>query len=236
MKAILVSILAVLACNFSHLQAAPTQFAIDLDSSRLGSSDVSGPFATQSGFTSWDVTTLATSGNTLTLDGLTFELFGFSAVNQSRVRTTGGGGGSYDSLLADFAYNEGAAGRAIGLRITGLEPATYQMQSWHYDSASTVLTTENFIRIEARNMGDSASTVTLLTRQPFGLDPLAFSFDVTAVGQIKEIIFREDDSATETDPTDQNRARLNGFIIVVPEPGSLSLLLLGAAALSFRRR
>jgi hypothetical protein len=236
MKRLLVGWVVALGCGFAGTaMAAPFYVAVDLDSSRLSGTDTSATFATQPGFTSWDVTTLvASGGNTLTLSGATFELFGFSAANQSRIRPTGGGGGTYDALLSDFVYNEGASGRAIGLRITGLDVGSYTMQSWHYDSTSSVTTTENFMRIEARTMGDAASTVTLVTKQPFGTEPVSFSFDVTAAGQVKEIIFREDDGPTATDPTDQNRARLNGFTLV-PEPSSLSLLLLAVGTFFMRR-
>lgn len=230
MKAHLVCLVAVFALVIPGSAYAAVNIAVDIDSTRLGSSDTSGALVTQPGFTSWDLTTVATSGNLKTIDGLTFEIFGLAAANQSRVRTAGGGGGPYDALLADFVYNEGAAGRAVGLRITGLAVGTYSMQSWHYDSST--LTSENFIQIEVRNQGGS-STI-LVDNRPFGTEAASFSFDVTEVGQVKEIIFREDDVATATDPVDSNRARLNGFTLT-PEPASLSLLLL-AGGLALRRR
>jgi hypothetical protein len=221
---------AVIALAFGGSAFAAVNFAVDIDSTRLSSSDTSGTLATQAGFTSWDLTNVATGGNLLVLDGVTFEIFGLAAANQSRVRTAGGGGGPYDALLADFVYNESAAGRAVGLRITGLPVGTYSMQSWHYDAST--LTSENFIQIEVRNQGGSATI--LVDNRPFSTEAASFSFDVTEAGQVKEIIFREDDAATATDPTDSNRARLNGFTLV-PEPASLTLLLL-AASLSRRRR
>lgn len=221
------SILAITAAAW----AAPVDVAVDIDSTRFSGSDTSGTIKTQSGFTSWDVTNVGTSGTTLMLDGVTFELFGLSAANQSRLRTAGGGGGPEDSILSDFVYNEGASGRAVGLRITGLDVGTYSMQSWHYDAST--LTSENFIQIEVRNQGGSADI--LVDQRPFGVDAASFSFQVTAVGQVKEVIFREDDAVTATDPTDSNRARLNGFTLV-PEPASLTLLVLGAAGLARRRR
>ena len=230
MKAHLVCFVVVSALVCSAPALAAVNFAVDIDSTRLSSSDTSGALVTQEGFTSWNLTNVATGGNTLLLDGVTFEIFGLAAANQSRVRTAGGGGGPYDALLADFVYNEGGSGRAVGLRITGLPVGTFSMQSWHYDA--TTLTSENFIQIEVRNQGGSATI--LVDNRPFSTEAAAFSFDVTEAGQVKEIIFREDDAATATDPTDSNRARLNGFTLV-PEPASLTLLLL-AASLSRRRR
>jgi len=233
-KSRLAFLTAVLAFTFNGLAFATSiNVAVDIDSTRLSGSDTSGTLATQSDFMSWDMTTFVrTPAPSMTVDGVTFELFGFSADNQSRLRTAGGGGGAYDALLADFVYNEGASGRAVALRITGLDVGTYAMRSWHFDSG---VTGENFIQIEARNQGDSSSTVVLVDQRPFGTEPAAFMFDVTAVGQVKEIVFREDDAATATDPTDSNRARLNGFVLT-PEPASLTLLLLATGALSIRRR
>ncbi|HOW73706.1 MAG TPA: PEP-CTERM sorting domain-containing protein [Phycisphaerae bacterium] len=224
--------LLALMCSGAAL-AAGIHVAVDIDSARRSGSDTSGTFVTQSGFTSWDMTTFVrTPDPSLTFGDVKLELFGFSADNQSRGRANGGGGGSYDALLADFVYNEGASGRAVALRITGLDVGTYAMQSWHYDSE---VSGENYIQIEARNRGDSSSTVILVDQRPFGEEPASFTFDVTAVGQVKEIVFREDDLATVTDPTDSNRARLNGFTLT-PEPSSLILLLLATGAFWTCRR
>jgi hypothetical protein len=215
----------------------PINVAVDIDSTRKSGSDTTGVITTQAGFTSWDLTNVLAGGGAaqqLTLQGATFDIFGLAAANQSRIRPNGGGGPE-DALLIDFVFNEGAANRAIGLRISGLDPGTYSMQSWHYDSDGTVTGTENFTKVEVRDMGGSATT--LLTKQPFGLSPLTFQFDVSAAGVVKEIIFREDDAATATDPTDQNRARLNGFTLVtVPEPGLCVLLPLVVAFWNTHRR
>lgn len=234
MKQSCVGVVSVLALVCSGpVFAAAINVAVDIDSARLSGSDTSGTIASQSGFTPWDMTTFVrTPAPSLTLNNVKFELFGFSADNQSRVRSAGGGGGPDDALLADFVYNEGASGRAVAIRITGLDVGTYAMQSWHYDSG---ITGENFIQIEARNEGDLSSTTILVDQRPFGQEPASFTFEVTAVGQVKEIVFREDDVATATDPNDNNRARLNGFTLT-PEPASSTLLILGTAAFAIRRR
>lgn len=231
MKRHLACLAAVYVLVFSWPALAAVNIAVDIDSTRLSGSNTSGTFTTQTGFTSWDLTNVGTSGSTLTLDGVTFEIFGLAAANQSRVRTSGGGGGACDALLADFVYNEGASGRGIGLRITGLSVGTYAMQSWHYDSG---IGGDNFIQVEVRNQGD-ATWPTVISQRPFGLDPASFTFEVTQAGQVKEIVFREADAPTETDPTDSNRARLNGFTLT-PEPVSLALVLLAAGVSSIRRR
>jgi hypothetical protein len=214
--------------------------AIDIDSTRLSGTDVSGTLTTQPGFTSWDLTTFTQPaapavGPTITEQGITFEIFGTSA-NNSRIRTAGGGGGSENNILTDFVFNEGASGRAVGLRITNLPIGRYGMQSWHFDSG--IAASENFIQVEVRDQGGPATL--LVDKFPFGTSPAYFAFDVTSVGQVREIIFREDDVANPAgDNVDQNRARLNGFTLAsIPEPSTLALagVALGLAAWRARRK
>jgi hypothetical protein len=213
----------------AHSMAA--MIAVDIDSTRISGTNTTGAITTQPGYTSWDLTNvLSAGGNNLVVDGVTFDIFGLSANNNSRIRPTGGGG-SDNNLLTDFVFNEGAAGRAVGLRISGLPIGQYQMQSWHYDSDAGVAANENFTKVEIRNQGD-ATTTTLLSKQPFSTSPITFGFDISAAGQVREIIFREDDAATATDPVDQNRARLNAFTLAtVPEPAS-GILALGCLVIS----
>lgn len=207
--------------------AAPLNIAIDADSTRTSGSATGGAITTQVDFVSWDLTNVLAQGTTIVEQGITFELFGLGAANKSRVRAAGSGD-SFNALTTDFVFNEGSAGAAVGLRITGLPMGVYAMQSWHFDSDPNVSAVENFIKVEVRNMGGTAAT--LVSKAPFSPTPIAFQFDVTEAGQIKEIIFREDDAATATDPGDQNRARLNGFTLAtVPEPAAASLLFLGLA-------
>jgi hypothetical protein len=192
--------------------ALAVDIAVDLDSTRLSGTDTTGPIVTQTGFTSWDLTNVGTDGTTTTIDGVTFEIFGLNAANQSRIRLTGtppvpnGGGGALNDLLADFVFNEGAEGRAIGLRINGLPVGTHSVQSWHFDAG--VGTPEN-TQVEIRNQGEAQDpSQTLLTGVPWSQSPIEFLVDVRQPGEVKEIIFRESSAG--------NRARLSGFRIGVP--------------------
>lgn len=223
---------AALAATTAAARAAPISVAIDVDSTR---SSTGGPITTQPGFTSWDLTNVGTAGTTIVEQGVTFEIFGLAAANQSRFRAVGDGT-YFDALTRDLLFNEGAANRAIGLRISGLDVGTYQMRSWHFDSDPNVLATENWIQVEVRNQGGSPTTV--VDKLPFGSTPAFFKFDVTAVDQVKEIIFREDDAPGAVDLVDQNRARLNGFTLrTVPEPASSAMMLAGAlAGVAVRRK
>src|SRR6478672_11396054 len=65
--------------------------AVDIDSTRKSATDTSGTLTTQNGYTSWNLTNVGTSGSTITLSGITFEIFGLGAANQSRIRTLGDG-------------------------------------------------------------------------------------------------------------------------------------------------
>jgi hypothetical protein len=233
MKKIFAAALALAATGApARLAAAPISIAIDIDSTRISGSDTSGPLVTQPGFVSWNLTNVGTAGSTIVEQATTFEIFGLAAANQSRVRPAGGDGTANDDLTQDFVFNDGGS-RAVGLRISGLDVGTYSMQSWHFDSG---VGNENFIQVEVRNMGD-ASGPPIVDMLPFGPTPASFQFQVTAAGQVKEIIFREDDAPTATDSGDQNRARLNGFTLVtVPEPATAILLAMGLTALAAPRR
>jgi hypothetical protein len=222
------------------VMAATINVKVDIDSTRKSGSDVSGTFTTQSGFTSWNLTTYPAAGSALLVEqGTTFQIFGTSAdASRTRAHENGGGGGPFDALLEDFVFNESATaqGRAVGLRISGLDVGTYRMQSWHFDSTGSVTSTDNFTQVDVRGPGVGGVTTVLLDKQPYSQQALSYKFDVTAVGNV-ELIYREDDAATTEDPIDQNRARLNGFtILTVPEPSYLLLLCVGAFVAGTSRR
>lgn len=182
---------------------------VDIDSMRTNATTAATPFVTQPGFTSWDLTNVGNTvgSNVMTIDGITFEIFGFPTsatdpavgINQSRIRTTGGGG-PYNDLLADFVYNEGAGNRAVGLRMTDLPVGLYHMYSWHYDGINATDAT----RVEVRDQGVGGSAINL-TSSLWSQHPIPVVIEVVNTMPPKEMIYREFSTA--------NRARLNGFTI-----------------------
>jgi hypothetical protein len=200
--------------------ASALDIKVDIDSMRTSGTATGGPIATQSGFTSWDLTNVATEGTTITLEGVTFELFGFNAADQSRIRLTGttpnGGGGTFNDMLADFVFNEGADGRAIGLRITNLPVGSYTMQSWHHDFG---IGTPEVTQVEIRNQGQPADpSQIVIPATPWSNSPLQYPLQITTAGQVREVIFREASAG--------NRARFSGFTLSdVPPPLPIELTL-----------
>jgi hypothetical protein len=187
---------------------------LDIDSRRIGSSDTSGVITTQSGFTSWDLTNIPTGGTSTTVDSITFEIFGLVGGNQSRTRGTGGGGGgTLNNALTDFVFSEGAQGRFVGLRISNLPVGVYALQSWHYDSLPVVISRENFTQVDVQTQNVAGSAVTYADMAPFSTTALQYLLHVSSPGEVKEVIFREDDAPTVTDPLDENRSRLNAFTL-----------------------
>jgi hypothetical protein len=210
----------LVVCGLLTLLSRPAlavDVKVDVDSTRLSGTDTTGPLSTQAGYTSWDLTNVATAGTTTTVDGVTLEIFGLNAANQSRVRHTAGvpngGGGAFNDLMADFVFNEGANGRAIGLRVSGLPVGTHAIESWHFD---TGVGTPEATQVEIRNQGDGSNPLHALLTAPWSTEtPIRFLLDVRQPGQVKEIIFREASAG--------NRARLNGFTIGQFTPVELSL-------------
>ena len=209
-----------IALGFSSSSFA-LDIKVDLDSMRTSGTATAGPLSTQAGFTSWDTTNVGTDGTTITVEGVTFEVFGLNAANQSRVRTNAngtlnGGGGTFNDILGDFVFNEGADGRAIGLRITNLPVGMYTMQSWHHD---LTIATPEVTQVEIRNQGDPVDPSQIVV--PASLwsnSPLQYPLAITTPGQVREVIFRESSAG--------NRARFNGFTLSdVPPPLPIELTL-----------
>ena len=217
----------VVACGWTS--AASADIKVDIDSSNTN------PVTTQAGFASFNAGSTATDAQTvapLTVDGVTFTLFGGLDGSRNRALNATITGDPYESLLRDFVFNDATSttqGAGIGLRIEGLAVGVYDVQSFHYDAAAN---TSGSVQIEVRDRDVAGSTVILVDNAPFRPEPYAYQIEVTHPGQVLELVFREDDSL--------DRSRLNGFIIApaVPEPGTAASLgaLVGVLGAGRRRR
>jgi hypothetical protein len=212
------------------LNAGTIDIAVDIDSTRTSTGPGNQPILTQSGFESWDLSTFTQggAGSSVTFDGVTFQAFGMPN-NGTRSRALGGGA-PYNDLTKEFLFNDVANG-GIGIRITGLDAGRYAMQSWHYDSDSSVVSQANAVRVVVRESSGAPDTTEVLSNYAFhATDPAYFEFDVATDGQTREVIFFEN--------TSFNRARLNGFTLtsLVPEPASLVTLVLGIGMATLGRR
>jgi hypothetical protein len=107
------------------------------------------------------------------------------------------------------------------------------MKTWHYDGLGIIVGNQdfspNFVQIEVRNQGES-SPPPIIDKFPFGFAPAEFQFGVTAIGQVKEIIVREDGLGLP-------RSRLNAFTLIsIPEPTGSTLAAIALANfMTFRR-
>lgn len=218
-------VLFLIVVSSSAAVAAPVNIAVDIDSTETLSS-ILPAVDTQPGFTSWDCTQSA--GPSTTIQGVTFTLLGLN-INQSRYRD-----GSFpgevpgDSLLRDFVFSDNGA-LPIRLRITGLDPGTYTMQTWHYDGFPDVLAaTNNRMNAIVSDASNSVNIVGFVNR-PLGVSPATFQFTVTVPGDTIDAVF----SATNGS---SGRTRLNGFTLAtVPEPSILLLALSAWSVLGVRR-
>jgi hypothetical protein len=220
----------VAAIHSQQALSAPINIAVDIDSTAITSTDLSGPIETQTGFTSWDCTPIFESQDlSKVVDSITFTIFGTrlfgSGLRTSRYITSDFPG---DFLLRDFVFSNSVPEAIIGLRIAGLDVGRYSMKTWHYDGHLNVLSEQKTVRIFASNMGQAlgAPIVDYVFLRP---EPVEFQFDVTSPGQVKEIIVR----GLDTRPA----ARLNGFTLTsVPEPSAMALLTLALTPIAARRR
>ena len=219
MKKILLAAALLLATT---LAARGAVIRLDIDTMRTSGTATDAQIVTQEGFVSYDATD-APEG-TVTLDGVTLTLFGGLDGSRNRAPNAAITGHPYEAVLRDFVFNDGA-NAGVGLRISGLEPETYDVQSFHYDAGAGI--SGNF-QIEVRDPAVAGSTVILHDNVPMSPDPYAYRITVTDPGQTLELVFREDDAA--------NRSRLNGIIIApVPEPAMAALALLPLLAFAAGR-
>lgn len=205
--------------------AADPVVQLDIDTQRTSASDTSAAINTQPGFTSIDATDNP-EGASASFGSITTTLFGGIATTGSRNRTPNATiqGTFYEALLRDFVFRDGAS-VATALRLEGLDPGTYDVQSFHYDALAGVT---GAIQVEVRDPAVAGSTQILVDNFAFSPNPALYQITVTS-GQTLELVFREDDGA--------DRSRFNGIIITpVPEPGTLGSISLAALVVLARRR
>lgn len=139
---------------------------------------------------------LGNQNKTVTIDEVDFMLFGFGKAPDTNDNS--------DLLMSDFAVNssENSSGQpAIGLRIIGLSPGVYQVNSWHYDSA--VASSE--IKIQIRDAGAGNPLTNLVTGISLGSTD-ASDYEITIEeGKEYDLIFRADNDGLQS--------RFNGISI-----------------------
>jgi len=202
---------------------AATVYAIDIDTTRVGGADTSGPLATESGWTSLDATNPASSnGASVTIDGVNFSI---ASADGSRVRHTGGSLSPND-LTGDFVFDDGA-GQAVLLLFGGagdLQAGTWQVEMWAWDETSPI--GGDLIAAYRTN---NAETIVTSTATPDPVNPAAvFTFESDGASTY-DVFFRENNA--------NNRARLNAVrLTLIPEPSSALLMLGGLGTFLLRRR
>ena len=223
MKTFLLGSALLLVAALSAPRSASAAIMLDIDTTRTSGTATNEPIVTQPGFTSLDATSNP-EGASITIDGATLTLFGGLTATGSRNRAPNAAitGHPFEAVLRDFVFKDGDAA-AVGLRIEGLAPGSYDVQSFHYDAGANITGT---IQIEVRKQGVAGSTVIAHDAVPFSTEPYSYQFTVAEGDPAIELVFREDDAL--------NRSRFNG-IIIVPEPTALGGLAATAGLLALRR-
>ncbi|HXH98913.1 MAG TPA: M23 family metallopeptidase, partial [Sphingobacteriaceae bacterium] len=138
---------------------------------------------------------IGTEGNTITINGDKFTLFG--AIQGTRDR------GTFGEVTRDFAFNEGPS-TGIGMRMEGLPAGTYNVSTWNYDPDYPGL-----VDVEFREAGLTATTQVKVVGKSL-TDSGASTFQIVVeAGKNYEIVVRENSI--------EDRSRFNGIsIILVP--------------------
>jgi len=151
--------------------------------------------ATKEGYTEL----VGTNNSSVTTANGSYQLFGFNPAPGTNANA--------DDLLNDFAINTGAAGAtpAVGIRMTGLSPRTYNIKSWHYDPAVA----GRNIKIEIREAGFGNPLTELVSNVNLG-STTSSDYQITIeAGKDYDLVFRaSDNDALAT------QARLNGIEII----------------------
>lgn len=130
------------------------------------------------------------NGNTVNISGATFTLFG---VQSSRDRS------QTSNLTRDFVFSDGPSA-SLGVRIEGLQPGSYQLNSWQYDHNYS-----GTVKVEFKEQSQSAGTVLSLSHSIQNASPASATIQVNA-NTIYELVV--------TPSSGENRSRFNGMSLI----------------------
>ncbi len=146
-----------------------------------------------------------------------------------RAAPANSGGFTQSDLLRDFVFaDEGVVGHGLNVLIEGLVPSQqYSMTVWSFDGNFTTATGR--LSDWTANGNLVADNYELDGTAPTSNTDKSFSFTVAANGSGAILLSGVQVSASSS-------VILNGFVLeLVPEPGSMALLVLGSLMLSRRR-
>lgn len=205
---LLIGTLAALSIS-SYSQAAPI-YKIDIDSTNGGS-----PISTEAGWTSLNVGAGAGNGSSVTVSGVTFEVF---SADDSRVRSAG-----TNDLTKDFVFDDGAD-QAVGLKIFGLADGMWEASVYSWD---TFAIDPQIVGIT--EFGAAAESIYTSGFAGSAITPFKFTFDSSTLMDGFGIFTRENNGA--------DRARFNALeLSYVPVPATVALFALGLAGIGFASR
>lgn len=207
-----------------------TQYAIDIDSTRLGGTNTGGTRSTQPGWTSLDATTHSEPGSPagVVIDGINFELFSLPN-DQSRIRELAGPTPNPNALTADFVFEEGSNDAAVGLRFGGagdLAAGEWEVELWSWDQ-----NVGNFGEMIVGLRDDNAETIITTSALPDPDDPIV-TFRFISDGVSAYDVFVRENNGTQ-------RTRLNAVrLTMIPAPAALpaGLAMIGLIAARRRRK
>ncbi len=216
-----VALVAAMSCTTASEAAGP--FLIDVGLTQPSSSPV------ESGWTELGVEVNGLPSISPTVMGVTF-----TAHEATRGRDRGGPNPLTRDYLGDTAG--GPEGEFAGIQIDGLPDGIWLAEIWAWDQS---FQNGNILqRAGIREDFNGSPSITLMTSQfnhsPSNLVPAtSFTFNSASLTGPWAIIVQEDE------PTSSGQVRFNALrlsMVVVPEPGTLTVFGLAATALAKRRR
>lgn len=173
---------------------------------------------TESGWTGLDAT-YSTNGGSVTVDGVTFAP---ASADGARLRGSVASP-SPDALMGDFVYDDGN-GQAVILLFGGpgdLQAGTWEVGVYFYDADHNIGSQKVGYRT------NSTETMVDTAVAPNASGP-AITFTFESNGSAAYDVFVRENT---------DRTRLNAVTLtLIPEPGTLAVLALGALAACFRRK